>query len=81
MKGIYKNGESDSSLSINTKINNVQAGKSPNHGKKKHKGVGILEEIDGANGNRFSNRLAPMSDIPIMNMAKNRAMIKNLQSS
>jgi hypothetical protein len=29
-----RNGESDSSLSINTKINNIQAGKSPNHGKK-----------------------------------------------
>ncbi|KAM0922880.1 hypothetical protein ACQ4PT_005917 [Festuca glaucescens] len=74
-------GESDSSLSLNTKIINVQAGKSPNHGKKKQKSVGILEEIEEANGNRFSNRLAPMSDIPIMDRAKNRAMMKNLQSS
>jgi hypothetical protein len=29
-----RNGESDSSPSINTNINNIQAGKSPNHGKK-----------------------------------------------
>ncbi|KAM0844853.1 hypothetical protein ACQ4PT_056780 [Festuca glaucescens] len=74
-------GESDSSVSINTKIINVQARKSPNNGKKKQKSVGILEEIEEANGNRFSNRLAPMSDIPIMDGAKNRAMMKNLQSS
>jgi hypothetical protein len=76
-----RNGESDSSLSINTKINNVQAGKLPNHGKKNHKGGGILEEIEEANGNIFSNNLAPKSDVPIMDKAKNRAMVWNLQSS
>ncbi|KAM0821623.1 hypothetical protein ACQ4PT_072062 [Festuca glaucescens] len=76
-----KNVESESSLSMTTKINNVHDGKSPNHGKKKHKGVGILEEIEEANGNRFSNRLAPKSDVPIMDRAKNRAMVRNLQSS
>jgi hypothetical protein len=65
------NVESNSSLSMTTKINNVQDGKSPNHGKKKHKGVGILEEIEEANGNRFSNRLAPKNDVPIMDRAKN----------
>jgi hypothetical protein len=75
-----KNGESGSSLSMNTKINNMHDGKSPNHGKKKHKGVGILEEIGEANGNRFSNILAPKGDVPIMDRAKNRAMMRNLQS-
>jgi hypothetical protein len=74
-----RNAESDSSLSINTKINNVQTGKSPNHSKKKHKGAGIPEEIEEANENRFSNRLASMSDIPIMGRAIIRAMVKNLQ--
>jgi hypothetical protein len=72
---------SDSSLSMTTKIKNVEEGKSSNFGKKKNKEVGILEEIEKAIGNRFSNRLAPMSDIPIMDKAKNRAMVKNLQSS
>jgi hypothetical protein len=76
-----RNGEYDSYLSINTKINNVQAGKSPNHGKKKQKGVGILEKIEEANGNRLSNRRAPMSDKAIMDRAKHRAMVKNLRSS
>jgi hypothetical protein len=32
--------------------------------------VGILEEIEEANGNRFSNRLAPKNDVPIMEKAK-----------
>jgi hypothetical protein len=73
--------EFDSSLSMTTKVNNVLEGKSPNHGRKKHKDVGILEEIEEANGYRFSNRLAPKSDVPIMDMAKNIAMAKNLQSS
>jgi hypothetical protein len=48
-----KNGESNSSLSMNTKIQNVHDGKSPIHGKKKHRGVGILEEIEEANGNNL----------------------------
>jgi hypothetical protein len=74
-------GESDSSLSINTKITNVQAGKSPNHGKKKQRNVGILEEIEEANGNRSSKRLPPMSYIQILDRAKNRVMMKNLQAS
>jgi hypothetical protein len=73
--------ESDSSLSMTTKVNNVLEGKSPGHGKKKQKEVGILEEIEEANGNRFSNRLAPKSDVPIMDMAKKIAMAKNLQPS
>jgi pyridoxine 5'-phosphate synthase PdxJ len=47
--------KSDSSLSMTTKIKNVEEGKSPNYGKKKNKEVGILEEIEEANGNRFSN--------------------------
>ena len=71
-------GESDSSLSMNTKNNYVHDGKSPNHGKKKHKGVGILEKIEEANVNRFSNRLTPKSDVPIMDREKNRAMVRNL---
>jgi hypothetical protein len=69
---------SDSSLSMTTKVKNVEEGKSPNFGKKKHKEVGILEEIEEANGNRFSNRLAPKSDVPIMDRAKKIAMQKNL---
>jgi hypothetical protein len=32
--------------------------------------VGILEEIQEANGNRFSNMLAPKKDVPIMDLAK-----------
>jgi hypothetical protein len=43
--------------------------------------VGILEEIEEANGNIFSNRLAPKSDVPTLDRAKNRAMVRNLQSS
>jgi hypothetical protein len=72
---------SDSSLSMTTKVKNVEEGKSPNFGKKKHKEVGILEEIEEANGNIFSNRLAPKSDVPIMDRAKKISMQKNLQSS
>jgi hypothetical protein len=58
---------------MNTKINNVQDGKSSNHGKKKHNGVGMLEEIEEANGNIFSNRLVPKSDVPIMDRAKKQS--------
>jgi hypothetical protein len=71
----------NSSLSMTTKIKNVEEGKSPKYGKKKNKEVGILEEIEEANGNRFSNILSPKSDVPIMDRAKKIAMQKNLQSS
>jgi hypothetical protein len=66
---------------MTTKIKNVEGGKSQNYGRKKHKDVGILEEMEEANGNKFNNRLSPKSDVPIMDRAKKISMAKNLQSS
>lgn len=65
---------SDSSVSFGTKMKIIQEGKAV-------KG-GVLTSLDEVEESlpRFSNRLAPKSDIPIMDRAKNLTKTKNLQT-
>ena len=62
---------SESSVSFTAKVKDVRDGKT-------NRGLSCLGSDE--NSQRFSDRLAPKSDIPIMDRAKNLAKSKNLQT-